>query len=839
MLLALSPARGALAQESDGAPASAQLAGLTVREVLHRYSDQGYEFIFSSDYVTPELRVLVEPTSSDPEQIFAEILRPHGLEVRKAGDKYLIVRAAGPPGQAPAPVLLVLVRDAHSQSPIESAAVSASPSIAGVENFGRGVFSFNPGNPGRYQVEVRAPGYAPGLATVEVSAGKTAVVTVELEPGPLQLENLSVTASRYVLFSNSMFFIDQRAIQSLPKLGDDPIRSVQRLQGSAANGLSARTHFRGGAYDETSIYLNGLRLLDPFHIRDYHSIFSTIDARAISGIEVYTGGFPSEFGDDMSGLIVLDSRQPEAPLHSEIGVSLFNTSLLNSGYLQDGRYDWLVSARRSNLDLVLNEDLGEPNYFDVFASLGINPNDHTRISLNGFLADDEVYIITENEPGELEQSTSNTNNTSFWIRAETDWNDILSSDTILSASDFSNRRIASVQEPETMISAVHDYRKAEILALRHDMSYTGLAGHTLRWGLEVSRQKARYDYSGGAEYFGFAAATPGLTNPVSYEVMARPSGYTYGLFASDRFALSDRLTMELGLRWDRQTYTEPVYSSQFSPRASLLFDAGNRRNFRLTVGRYSQAQAIQELQVEDDISRFNPPQRADQFIAGYQWATANDYQFRIEAYYKDYDRVAMRFENLFDPLQLVPEFQPDRVGLSPDTARAKGLELSVEHTASDQLNWWASYTLSRVSDTIDGSKQLRSWDQLHALQAGLGWSSGPWELGIAGRIHSGWPTTSLSLEFDAETGQQVPVPGPRNAENFGVFASIDFRLSRTFDVSKGQLMGFIEITNTTNRQNSCCTDYTSQTDSNGNAWLVGDTEYWLPILPSIGLLWEF
>jgi hypothetical protein len=808
-----------------------------VLEVLQDYSAQGYEFIFSSDYVTPEMRVQAEPESSDPEQIIQEILRPHTLQLRTVAGKYLIVRAAGPSGEAPA--LLVIVRDARNHTPVESASFSLTPAIARGEDYGRGVFSFKPEKPGSYSIEVRAPGYTPGFAVVEIEAAGTALATVELAPGPLQLDNLSVTASRYVLFSSSLFFIDQRAIQAVPKLGDDPIRSVQRLQGSAANGLSARTHFRGGAYDEASIYLNGLRLLDPFHIRDYHSLFSTIDARAISGIEVYTGGFPSEYGDDMSGLIVLDSILPEAPLHSEFGLSLFNTSILNSGYVSDGRYDWLVSARRSNLDLVLNEDLGEPNYFDVFASFGINLNDSTRIAFNGFLADDEVVIITEDEPDELEQSSSSTNNTSFWIRAEIDWNNRTSSDTVISASDLSNRRVAAVQEPEAVISAVQDFRTAEILAIRHGMSYTGLANHTLRWGLEFSRQKASYDYHGAAEYFGLAAAYPGIQNPVSYEVSARPSGYTYGIFLSDRLTLNERLTLELGLRWDKQTYTEPGYSGQVSPRASLLFDAGNRRNFRLTIGRYSQSQAIQELQVEDDSSQFNPPQRADQFIAGYQWTTSGDYQFRIEAYYKDYDRVAPRFENLFDPLQLVPEFQPDRVGLNPDSARAKGLEFSVEHAADEQLNWWASYTLSRVSDTINGSSQLRSWDQRHAVQAGLAWRSGPWELGVAGRIHTGWPATGLTLGYDAETGQPVPVPGARNAERYGLFAALDFRLSRTFEVRKGELMGFIEITNTTNRKNPCCSDYSTETGANGNVYLVSSTEYWLPIVPSIGLLWEF
>ena len=77
--------------------------------------------------------------------------------------------------------------------------------------------------------------------------------------------------------------------------------------------------------------LNGQWLFDPFHIRDYQNIFSAIDARAIDGVEVYTGGFPVRYGDRMSGLVLMDSIETEKSRHNEIGVSVFNTSLLTSG----------------------------------------------------------------------------------------------------------------------------------------------------------------------------------------------------------------------------------------------------------------------------------------------------------------------------------------------------------------------------------------------------------------------------------------------------------------------------------------------------------------------------
>ena len=57
--------------------------------------------------------------------------------------------------------------------------------------------------------------------------------------------------------------------------------------------------------------LNGQRLLDPFHIRDYQSLFSAIDARAIAGMEVYTGGFPVRYGDKIGALVLVDALDPQ------------------------------------------------------------------------------------------------------------------------------------------------------------------------------------------------------------------------------------------------------------------------------------------------------------------------------------------------------------------------------------------------------------------------------------------------------------------------------------------------------------------------------------------------
>ena len=157
--------------------------------------------------------------------------------------------------------------------------------------------------------------------------------------------------------------------------------------------------------------------------------------------------------------------------------------------------------------------------------------------------------------------------------------------------------------------------------------------------------------------------------------------------------------------------------------------------------------------------------------------------------------------------------------------------------------WWASYTLSKAIDRIDGGNELRSWDQRHAVQGGLHWSNKVWDFAIAAGAHTGWPTTDLTLEQNGTDASGEPIyvaiPGPRNELRLSTFASVDFRLSRTFDVPRGSLMVFFEVTNVLNRRNVCCVDWDIDIEDGFDPVLDNSLDYWLPLLPAIGILWEF
>ena len=81
--------------------------------------------------------------------------------------------------------------------------------------------------------------------------------------------------------------------------------------------------------------------------------------------------------------------------------------------------------------------------------------------------------------------------------------------------------------------------------------------------------------------------------------------------------------------------------------------------------------------------------------------------------------------------------------------------------------------------------------------------------------------------------------GPRNAARYAAFNSVDMRLTRTFALPRGQLDAYLEVTNALSRENPCCSEYTLSTGTDGAAILNRETDSWLPLVPSFGVLWRY
>ena len=685
-----------------------------------------------------------------------------------------------------------------------------------------------------------------GLGTRAVAARTYAIVRVATPSaaavpgaGASHTEPLSavvVTASRYALamdVPDVHTFLTQSEVESLPRLADDALKAVHRLPGAASNGLAGLAHMRGGDASETAVLFDGLPLYEPFHLRMLQGPTSVLDERVVGGLDVYAGGFTAEYGDRMSAVIDARSVRPDADQYYELGVGLLHLNALASRRFAAGRGQWLVAARRSNLDEisdVMQSDLGEPTYADGFARVDFEWSPATRGSLHALLARDEAEV--ENS-ADTEHTEVRYANSYFWATLEHDWSDQLGLGALASYTEVESTRVAEVQEAGRREGDVHDDRDYHVLGLKLDAQF-----ETPRWlhraGLDARQLSAEYDYQSEVV---FAPGYPFPGDPGSQRRVAlapEPSGGHFAAYYTLRGRLTGALTAELGLRWSEQTYGVDS-DDELAPRVNLAWRLDEHSRLLASWGRYEQFQGIEELQVEDGIDEFAPAQHADHTIVGFEHDFGTSTTLRLETYRKDYRRLQTRFESLYDPLSLAPELRWDRVAIAPQSARAEGAEFLFRHSGADPWSGWFGYAWSRVTDDVDGGNVVRSWDQTHTLNGGIGWTDGGWQATLAAQYHTGWPVTPLQLD---DTATDVAL-GARNSGRYAYFASVDARVSRKWLLRRGSITVHAEVTNALDRRNPCCTDFEFPVGPDGTIEIDADLRHWLPLVPSVGVLWKF
>jgi len=214
---------------------------------------------------------------------------------------------------------------------------------------------------------------------------------------------------------------------------------------------------------------------------------------------------------------------------------------------------------------------------------------------------------------------------------------------------------------------------------------------------------------------------------------------------------------------------------------------------------------------------------------------------RAELFEKTTHGARPRYENLFDPLVLLPELRPGRVRIAPERGEARGLEVLL--SATHPFSWWLGYSFAHADDVIDGQNVPRSWDQRDALNAGITHDVGPWTLSAVLNAHTGWPATTLSLvpsNAPNAVDGVVAVPGSRNAERLGATGRVDFRAGRAYAVGAGSVRVFAEVTNLTGRENVCCLRYEqADTPIGAPPELAVEARNGLPFTVNLGALWQF
>ena len=670
-------------------------------------------------------------------------------------------------------------------------------------------------------------------------APRQAAPGTEHSPAPAPIETVVVSASRYQFGGEPPMaptIMSSTQLEMLPEIGEDPVRAVSRLPGVARLDHSSRVHMRGGTDDETLVRFDDLRLYNPYHLKDFFGVFSSIDPGIVSDIRIYTGGFPVAFGDRSSGVVDIAPRLPGQGFQGQAVASLFTAGVSMDGPLDDGSADWAVAARRGNMDVFMDladSNLGEPEYHDLYAHAGRRFNDWLAISANTLVFNDQILAFDSDQE---EEARAEYRDEYYWLRMDLGAADGLGGRVLMAHTRLESERDGSANLPGVGSGQLSDERNFTINSVQADGWWRLGARSLLQAGVEWRAQEGTYIYSDQVD-FELLFLTPGAATEPSRtrSLELHPSGHQAGAYVNWRLEPASTLTTDLGLRWDRESLATED-GSQWSPRAVILWQPTEETRFRLSWGRYYQSQGIDELQVPDGEVEYQRAQHATHLVASIEHDLTPALTLRGELYRKEYDHPMARYENLLNTLVVLPELKPDRILIAPDDAVAEGAEVSMQYEQGE-FSGWLSFTHSRVRDRADGEWLRRSWDQRKYVSGGLGWRGDQWEATLAVAWHRGWPTTEVELL----TLEPFPLASAekRNASHLDDYARIDLRIARRFDLgSAGELTAFAEVNNMMNRNNDCCVEYEIE-DEEGDPFFDVQARGALPWIPSVGIVWKF
>jgi outer membrane receptor protein involved in Fe transport len=729
-----------------------------------------------------------------------------------------------------------------------------------------GSFTLRNVRPGTYRVAVTSIGWGAQILEVEVVAGDTLRLSFVLEAKVIPLPQILVMPGTFNILEgigpDAVQALTREEIQSMPQVGEDVFRSLKRLPGVAAHDISTKLHIRGGSDDEVLVRLDGIELYEPYHMKDWDGALGIVDLNVLGNVDLTVGGFGAEHGNKLSGVFDMKSRTPVGDPKTTLGMSITNLTAMNRGGFAGDKGSWVVSARQGFMGIVIRligeDERLSPQYFDVFGKVSYQPNRKNLVSAHVLHAGDD-FGLHDSDEVELVDLDTGWKSSYGWLTWESSLTDRVSSNTVAWAGRLKRSRHGLVEDvgrpgmPERI--SVADDRLFTFAGLREDLGIELTERAMLKVGGEVRRLRTDYDYSGAI----WTPILDGDRMPVlrvdSGGVSLAPSGSQVAAYAAARIRPVDRLTMELGIRYDGVTHAG---DKDVAPRAAAALEVDPATTLRASWGQYYQSHGIHELEVGDGEVEFFSSERSQQFAVGLERRLGRGVTARAEVYHRSISDQRPRFLNLEQELEIFPEAEGDRLRIDAGRGRARGVELLVGRRSGGSWAWSASYVLSVAEDEVpdlfaaDCSAGLgcantlwipRRFDQRHAVSLQASHSPDPrWTISWGWSYHTGWPATEWSYQVEQlENGRAfwTRTFGPVRESRLPAYHRLDVRLTRNFTVRGNALHAFVDLFNLYNRTNVAGYEF-GGTFENGRVVMERrNGQTMLPLLPTIGFRYEF
>ncbi|WP_338870952.1 TonB family protein [Myxococcus stipitatus] len=685
--------------------------------------------------------------------------------------------------------------------------------------------------PGECAMRVIASGYQLYQTKETLKANETTEVKLYLAPAGSAFETVvrSARPKKEVVRRT----ITREEAQKTPGTFGDPIRVIQTLPGVArAPFISGDLLVRGSNPGQTATMMDGVRIPNLFHLLGGPSV---VNAEFIDSLDFYPGGYGSQYGRAVGGVVDVSTRKGAADtVHGSVKVDVLDAGFFLEAPIVEG-ISVAAAARRSYVDALLPvflpKDEGTtlsivPVYWDYQLRLdfgakrGETPEPGAARSTGyvmAFGSDDKLRLVSG---GEKQDRDITLDSRTRFHRVKGDWTyrkgNFSSVLTPYVGVDYSDISIGGYSEHDTIYSL--GARELVTLELAPEL--------VVRTGLDVYfdhvKIDARTPAPGGTEYVPFPGAEP--VAEIIHEKLTM-NGFDGALFAEMDFKLGP-VTITPGVRGNLQK-VGATRNVLLDPRLWVRYAATENTSLKGSLGLYSQpADTFQFI-----YAPYGNPllgyQRAFQSSLGVEQRLWESWNVDVTGFYN------RRFENVAAPGDVRPTedggFVQDRF-VNAGIGKAYGVELMVKKeraSATDKWYGWLSYTLSHAEDGRAGVKPQRgsaigdgggppggfgeetyglsAWDQTHILTlVGTYLLGNGWELGGRFRLTTGRPTTPLANRgdiYNSDSNNFGPTYGRYFSARASTFHQLDVRIEKGWQFDNWTLALYMDVQNLYNAKN--------------------------------------
>jgi hypothetical protein len=682
---------------------------------------------------------------------------------------------------------------------------------------------------GPRRLYVSVVGYILVRREVQVERGGSLDVTIPLSEGTgTYIETVNVVADRFrpaepaVAAQQVLGSADIQNLRGV--LADDPLRAVQVLPGvSTGDDLRSEFSVRGSHFSHTNMTVEGFST--PFLLHTVRAVedasasgsVAMINSDVLEDVTLLNGGYAQRYGDRTGAEVDFRLREGSRERRqARIAVSGTSASLVLEGPVGGARRgSWLMSARQSYLDLVLDRmyDEGEGVNFgfsDAQAKVVFDMTPAQRAEITLIAGRSKL----EERRQDLDSTDLFTGRNASAIAVGT-WRyttprGILTSRFLASLNRFSNQTTDLVTLDEG-----HDVQGAG----RLDLSVAAAAGLQIDAGAQAewtdeTRMRQRF--------------TQGRYRVIN-DFDGR--GTRTGGFAQLRWTAGP-LTLVPGARADRwsltgETTTSPWVQGDWKLTRSMSVRGG--------AGVYRQFPDFEQV-IGALGQRDARAQRATQYDLGFEQRLGQSMRWQIALYDRE-EHGFFRRPGAETRLVLgrvvrgttSARYQPSLDGY------ARGVELLVQRKSTTGISGWLSYSFGRhrYSDRQTRETYWGDLDQRHTLNLYLFYRISD-RTSVSAKLRAG--SNVPAPGYYTQIGSEYFVSSSRNDVRLPTYSRVDLRANRTFNWSRKRLTLFGEIMNVLNRDN---VRFNPPGINTATGRASGLFESMIPIVPSAGILIEF